>query len=187
MKLKFSIIASIIALVAAVIVFQNNQQPHSSAVLQSIKAPAVSKTRQHVNIEIDYEKLPKRNEIRLIGKIDASDLNISSINYKWIIKDNLKVSRGNLAGTISSSTKEVTLDVLITDMNKKFDVRLEAFVNANNVKIGNIKFFQYDPTNEDIQEEEALEAQNKMKAQHLSKEQFLEQELRKTRKISIQQ
>lgn len=190
MKLKNGVLALAIALAGLFVVVASAlgvKHNKPEATLHSRSAPpGLKKIQQHIQIEIDYEKLPARNEIRLVGRIASASVAESTVNYKWILKDNVQVSRGNITGTMTPG-QEVTLDVKIKDMNKKIDVRLEAFVNAKKIKIGNIKGFSFDPTADNLKKSEAIKIQSKTNTKNLSKEEFLEQELKKTRKISVQQ
>lgn len=137
------------------------------------------KANQYINIDIDYEKLPARNEIRLIGRVRADQLSTETLDYKWTLKNNLKLKSGSKTGKLDlTKGNEVFIDVEIKDMKKRVDVRLEATVHAKKVKVGSSKSFSYDPT-----KAETVEAI----VEPLPKQQALERELRAPRKISAQQ
>lgn len=149
---------------------------------------SVKKIRQHINISIDYEKLPARNEIRLIGRVNTSELPSQVLSYKWTLKNNLKLKRGQLTGTINlKQSQEITLDVAIVDMKKKVDVRLEANAQNMPVRITGVQSFIFDPSNEDLYEAQRMEIQSKAMSSHLTKEEALERELRENQKSKFRQ
>jgi hypothetical protein len=146
------------------------------------------KARQFVNIDIDYIKLPARNEIRLVGKVNAAHLSSEILDYKWTLKDNLILKKGSITGKINlRDSNEVSIDVAIKDMHKKVNVRLEATLEDNNVRVGGVKSFSYDPLHENEINAEKLDAEDKVKTESLTKAQLLEKQLYAPRKPSTQE
>lgn len=201
MKNKYNI-AIILLAVGAFFMFHSNMEKetnpgeHTKPVFFDRMPARAKKARQIINVDIDYEKLPARNEIRLIGRVNADHLPTDILDYKWTLAKNVKLKSGSTTGKINLKvSNEVTLDVAILNMNKKIDVKLEASIHAHKVKLGGIKSFTYDPLHEDEEEAQRLEAQNKtqtktqnkIQSQNLSKEEFLKKELSVTRKVSAQQ
>lgn len=164
--------------------------PHHDHTAERIPAN-MKKARQHVNIDIDYEKLPARNEVRLIGRVNTSLLKTDVLDYKWTLVDNLKLKKGPITGQIDlRHSNEITLDVSIKDMKKKVSVRLEASVRGKKVKIGSVQNFIYDPEVEGKSIDTAAEEKSyskSMSSQSLSKKELLEKELFKQRKPIIQE
>lgn len=153
---------------------------------------SVKKVRQHINIDIDYEKLPGRYEVRLIGRVNTTHVKADSIEYKWTLVDNLKLTKGKgkLTGVLNlRDSNEIFLDVAIKDMNKKINVRLEAFAQGKKVKIGSSQHFIFDPSVEGMTLETAAHEKSNSKSisSELPKEQQLEKELFAPRKKLIQQ
>jgi hypothetical protein len=145
------------------------------------------KALRHINIDIDYEKLPARNEIRLIGRVRAEHLDSNILDYKWTLKDNVILKKGSSTGQINlHDTKEITIDVAIKDMNKKVKVRLEATVQGTGVKLGSSQSFTYDPTEVEL-EAKKMEIESKALNETLTKQEKLEKSLFAPRKISTQQ
>lgn len=198
MKNKYNI-AIILSAAVAVFLFQSNSEMPkvmSDQVVSQHKKPSffarvpagAKKARQLINIDIDYEKLPARSEIRLVGRVSAPHLETDILDYKWTLAKNVKLKRGSTTGKINLRvSNEVTLDVVILNMNKKIDVKLEASVRAQKVKLGGIKTFTYDPLRQDEREAASLKAQSKVQTQSLSKEEFLKKELNTTQKSTVQQ
>lgn len=157
------------------------------------RIPATTKkVRQHINIDIDYEKLPSRYEIRLIGRVNTSHIKADSIEYKWTLIDNLKLAKGKgkVSGVLNlRESNEIFLDVAIKDMNKKINVRLEAYAQGQKVKIGSVQNFIFDPSTEGKTIETAAEEKVNAKSisSELPKEQKLEKELFSPRSKKIQQ
>lgn len=150
------------------------------------------KARQHINIDIDYEKLPSRYEIRLIGRVNTAHIKAESVEYKWTLIDNLKLAKGKgkMSGVLNlKESNEIFLDVAIKDMNKRINVRLEAYAQGKKVKIGSIQNFIFDPDVEGKTIETA--AEEKMNSQSISselpKKEKLEKELFRPRKKGLQQ
>lgn len=192
MKNKYNI-AIILSAAVAVFLFQSNSEKPKLKNDQTVRMPAGSKkARQLINIDIDYEKLPARNEIRLVGRVSAPHIESDILDYKWTLAKNVKLKRGSTTGKINLKvSNEVTLDVAILNMNKKIDVKLEASIRAQRVKLGGIKTFTYDPLRQDEREAASLEAQskaqNQVQTQSLSKEELLKKELNTTQKSTVQQ
>lgn len=151
---------------------------------------SIKKVRKHINIDIDYEKLPARNEIRLIGRVNTAHLQSETIEYKWTLIDNLRLAKGNVSGKLNlKNSNEITLDVSIKDMTKRINVRLEAYVHSKKVKIGSVENFIFDPVEEGQTIETAAEqkAQSKSMSSELPKEKLLESELYAPTKKALQQ
>ncbi len=152
---------------------------------------SVKKVRQHINIDIDYEKLPARNEIRLIGRVNTAHIKSETIDYKWTLIDNLKHRKGAVEGKLNQrDSNEITIDVAIKDMNKKINVRLEAYVHGKKIKIGSVQNFSYDPASEGITIEAAAEEKlhsKSLSSENVPKEKLLESELFAPRKKALQQ
>ena len=152
---------------------------------------SVKKVRQHINIDIDYEKLPARSEIRLIGRVSTAHLKSDIIEYKWTLIDNLKHRKGSISGKHNlRNSNEITLDVAIKDMNKKINVRLEAYIHGKKIKIRSVQNFTFDPAEEGKTIETA--ADEKLHSQSLSsesvpKEEMLEKQLFQKKKFKVQQ
>lgn len=149
----------------------------------------ISKVKKHINIKIDYEKLPARNEIRLIGRINTSELPSQILNYKWTLKNNLVHKRGSLTGKIDlRQGNEITLDVAIKNMKQKVDVRLEAHAEGTRARITGVQSFSHDPSQDQGTESQELRVQSKtFEQQNLSKEEALQRELYRNRKPSFRQ
>lgn len=181
---KYGFIIAIV-LLAGVTLYHQPQKPASKPVFFDRMPTNLKKARQHISISIDYEKLPARNEIRLVGRVQADDIQSSSVEYKWTLKNNLKHKKGSLSGTFNpKDTKEIFLDVAIQDMKKRIDVRLEAYAQENKVRIGGVQSFTYDPTQEEVVESAV---QEKASTQILSKEEELKKQLDNARKPSFKQ
>jgi hypothetical protein len=194
MQIKYNLIIIAVA-IGVVFLFHSGTMIESPTMVEN-KNPvffdrmptSFRKARQTINIDIDYIKLPGRNEIRLVGKVNAAHLDSEVIDYKWTLKDNLILKKGSVSGKINlRDSNEISIDVAIKDMHKKVRVRLEATLENTRIRIGGVRSFTYDPTHEE--EIEAQKAQAKINGQveNLTKAQLLEKELYAPRKISTQE
>lgn len=193
MKNKYNILIMILALGLLYMYDSNNSQTvteHKKPVFFDRLPAGMKKARQVINIDIDYEKLPGRKDIRLIGRVNVAHLPTDILDYKWTLAKNVVLKNGDLKGKINLRvSNEVTLDVSIKDMNQKIDVKLEASAHGHAVKLGSIKTFTFDPQHEEEQESARLEKveMNKVQSENLPKEEFLKQQMQITRKVSAQQ
>lgn len=189
MQIKSKYFLVLAAVLGVALLFKSNliteSKPSTKPVFFERVPNGFKKAKQHITINIDYEKLPARNEIRLIGRVNAADIHADIIEYTWTLKDNLTLKKGSLKGTINlKDTKEIFLDVAIKNMNKKINVRLEAYTQNTSINIGAARNFTYDPTQESSAESSTF---NKISSEELPKEELLRQQLQNARKPSFKQ